>query len=111
MTDIASEIRDTLKEFLEQRSGESFSLAGLQKRLRMGLASIRYAMATLENDGTVKRVSGECQARYYIPNAKQKALMGGDMESKPWPVLKPRTEHASVIARIREQRNAIQSIG
>jgi len=111
MNDIASEIRANVLAYLTKHAGQSFTIASIAKALHLGIASVRYSIGTLENDGSIKRSSGERQAKFYIQNERQRAMMEQKANGARWPDLKPRREHSAVMERIRAERNSIASIG
>lgn len=110
MSDHGVEIRNDVAQLLTANKGESFTLQMIANKIRCGIASVRYAVAQLEKDSTVRVQKGERHKRYYIPTDEQAAQVIHEQKSK-WAPLKPREDHANVIQAIRAERNLYPSIG
>ena len=110
MDNVDGLIRASIVTFLEGQQGAAFTLASLSNKVKLGLASVRKSIATLEEQNIVRRVNGERHARFYIPTAAQRAaIQKAAAPATPWPPLKPRKEIAERIAAIRAAREAIPS--
>lgn len=108
MDNVDGLIRAGIITFLESQVGISFTLGHIATKSKLGLASVRKSIATLEEQGVVRRVTGQAHARFYIPTAEQLAAMQKEIVSH-WRPLKPRKQLADRIASIRAERAAIPS--
>ena len=111
MDNVDGLIRASIITFLKEQGGAAFTLASIANKVKIGLASVRKVIATLEEQGIVRRTAGERHARFYIPTAEQlAAILKASEPAKPWPPLKPRPQLAERIAAIRAAREAIPSL-
>lgn len=112
MDSVDGMIRAAIVGFLEKQDGAQFTLASISSQIKLGVAAVRVTLATLEEQGIVRRVTGERHARFYIPTAAQIAAHMAAMDKltvrrdRP---LQPRPHHAERIAQIRAQREAFPS--
>ncbi|MCE3262595.1 MAG: hypothetical protein K0R43_1674 [Pseudoduganella sp.] len=110
MDNVDGLVRASVTTFLQSQGGSAFTLASIVSKTKLGLAMVRKCVATLEEQGVVRRQSGERTARFYIPTPAQlESIQKAAAPVSPWPVLKPRKEIAERIAAIRAAREAIPS--
>lgn len=108
MDNVDGLIRAGIITFLESQKGTTFTIGHICSKAKLGLASVRKSIATLEEQGVVRRVTGQAHARFYIPTSEQLAAMQKETVSH-WRPLKPRKQLADRIAAIRAERAAIPS--
>jgi len=103
-------IIDQIITTLRNATGEQLSPYAMSRKIGQALASTRQTMADLATSGIIRRAGGvKSGTAYYMPTVAQLAAEARGLESR-WRPLKPRTEHAERIARVRAERDAIPSI-
>lgn len=95
-------------EFLVARKGEMPTLRGIASAIRQPISATKEELTRLVVLNRVRKAGPKSSVSYYVPSETQLERENVGLVSNFKP-LRPRTEHASLIARIRAERDAIQS--
>jgi DNA-binding IclR family transcriptional regulator len=109
----SEEMRATILQHFKDNQGNMIRIADLAKTLGIGFSSAKAVLVDLHNSGAIRKSNGD-RARYWMPTPEQVAQEQQTMaRTAPMhrPPMKPRTQHAAVLQRIAEERNAIRSKG